>query len=565
MLFRMEWFTSSWWLDKLSAWRMAMAVVGLVAYAVFLRCFHLFNHNNYYVLSADSYFFQWLSRRLAAGEGPPPDMPYGALHTGLAYPVAYISKVVGFLFNISLVESVDIVCKLIPPLLGIISLIVIYLVATRIWNRKVGLFSALTWAILAHAVYVGAAGYLDRDGLTILLLIVGSLLFYLSSRWHLNVGTRNMAWLLTGLIVLGVEALLYIEWGFVGPLLLCAIIAAYSLAKYLVVYANSAQAGKSIMLRLKDAFGEVNWRALLVIVGANIVVIALKSDAVSWLSTSTFIAQQHGNIGVAELKGLSIGDLIFGYGLFLIPTVIGLYVTWKKHNDGAIFFACWFLSFLVMSLFAGRILFFAAPAAAILSGLGLAFLWDWRWGGQYQKWKLIGVVALLCLLVLVSFSMVTSLGSNPLIAADTEWQDAMAYIKDTNNTPEDSVIMTQWGWGFWILDLGERKPFMDNGFYGYDDARMRDVALAYLAVEPAEAVQIMNKYGADYLIFSKLDLDFAGTIMGWAGLDNNNNEFPEDSLFMRSINSEYESGGGLEVVYRSAPDSEVVILALTQS
>jgi len=48
--------------------------------------------------------------------------------------------------------------------------------------------------------------------------------------------------------------------------------------------------------------------------------------------------------------------------------------------------------------------------------------------------------------------------------------------------------------------------------------------------------------------------------------------FPGDSLIMRSLNGGFESGGGLEVVYRSAPEPnskspsepEVVILGLTQ-
>jgi hypothetical protein len=42
-------------------------------------------------------------------------------------------------------------------------------------------------------------------------------------------------------------------------------------------------------------------------------------------------------------------------------------------------------------------------------------------------------------------------------------------------------------------------------------------------------------------------------------------EFPGDFLIMRSLNGKFESGGGLEVVHRSSPDSEVVILARNPS
>ena len=99
------------------------------------------------------------------------------------------------------------------------------------------------------------------------------------------------------------------------------------------------------------------------------------------------------------------------------------------------------------------------------------------------------------------------------------------------------------------------------------------MGLAYSTTDPAEAAQIMEKYGADYLVFSKLDRRVATIIMGWANVGEGLESFPANSLFVRSINGEFESGGGLEVVYRSVPESgaesvsesEVVILGLTES
>jgi hypothetical protein len=157
------------------------------------------------------------------------------------------------------------------------------------------------------------------------------------------------------------------------------------------------------------------------------------------------------------------------------------------------------------------------------------------------------------------------------MSPDRGWQDALTYLRD--ETPTDSVVMSQWGSGYWILDLGQRKPFVDNGFYGWDSERLRDVGLAYYTTDPAEAAQIMKKYGASYLVFSKLDSKYARTIMGYANVGEGLVDFPGNSLIMRSINGEFESGGGLEVVYRSPPEPgsatpsepEVVILGLTQS
>jgi hypothetical protein len=73
----------------------------------------------------------------------------------------------------------------------------------------------------------------------------------------------------------------------------------------------------------------------------------------------------------------------------------------------------------------------------------------------------------------------------------------------------------------------------------------------------------MERYGADYIVFSKADLELPVPILQWAGLSGEYDRFPEDSLVARSLSGSFESGGGLSTVHRSAPNSEVVILMLT--
>jgi hypothetical protein len=149
------------------------------------------------------------------------------------------------------------------------------------------------------------------------------------------------------------------------------------------------------------------------------------------------------------------------------------------------------------------------------------------------------------------------------MAPTEEWQDALTYLRE--ETPPESEIMTNWGWGYWILDLGQRRPVVDNGYYYYDEERLHDVGLAYATTEPSEAAQIMEKYGADYLVFSSFDLEISGTILGWTGIDGVEHTFAENSLVVNALNGKFQSGARLDVVFRSAPDSEVVILRLTGS
>jgi asparagine N-glycosylation enzyme membrane subunit Stt3 len=358
-----------------------------------------------------------------------------------------------------------------------------------------------------------------------------------------------------------VQALLYAEWKLHGPVLLLGILVVYFVVATMLGYIVSGRKEQGSARRLRAAFEDANGRILAVVLFGNIVALALNVDKFSsWFSIMTSLWSIRGQAGVAEMQGLSLSGLL-PFQLFVIPMVLGIYVAYKKGGNGAVFTTCWFLSFLVFSLFVGRVITYAIAAACLLSGIGLDFLWQWSKSARNATLRRAGVWALLGLVCLISFSMVPYYAADSRAAVDEQWQGALTYIRDS--TPQDSVVMTQWSWGYWILDLGNRTPVVDNGYYNHGADRDRDVALVYMATAPSEAVRIMKKYGADYLIFSKLDVDTAQAILSWAGLDKQYDTFPKESLVVQCLEGGFQGGGGLQVVYRSTPDSEVVILGLT--
>jgi len=557
-------------------WILLLSIVVLAAVAFLLRCLHLFDANHYYIISPDSYFFHWVARGIMAGQPPPAtpgsDITY-TLHTGLAYPLAYLAKAVGYVFGSSPAEALSLVSKFLPPVMAVISAILIYLFAARISNRRVALLAVVTWVFLAHPVYFGSAGFLDRDGLSMLLFMTGAFLFYLSGVWHIRIRGRDVGWLIAGAGVLVMEALLYLEWSFAGPVLLLVVIAVYWIVRFVLGYADRMETEPDMKRRLTESIRHVNWSTFALIVIVNILAAGLSFHQIgSWYGTAVDILRGGGKESASEAQGMGLGDVI-AYQLFLIPMVLGFYVSWKKRAESSIFFSCWFITLFVMAIFARRILIYAAPAACLLSGVGLAFLWDWVKRGQFRMFKRIGMAVLIVLALFYSLVIALSLPAAYGMSPDRQWQDALAWLRDNNNTPEDAVVMSQWSWGYWILDLGQRRPVVDNGYYNHDTERLHDVGIVYYTADPAEAAQNMEKYGASYLVFSELDLENAPTIMGWANVGKGLASFPEDSLIVRSLNGEFQSGGGLEVVYRSAPEPnskttsepEVVILGLTQS
>jgi asparagine N-glycosylation enzyme membrane subunit Stt3 len=479
--------------------------------------------------------------------------------------VAYIAKAVGFVFHMPGAEALDAVCKFLPPVLGIISLVVVYLAAARAFDRRVAAFAALAWAMLLPAVFIGAAGYIDRDGLTVFLLMSGAFAFYAARGWQVRVGNRDMGWVLAGLLVLLIEGLLYVEWSFAGPVLLMAVVVVYSIVQMLIGYIRAARRKQTQAKdRLAGAADEVNWRALGLVVGGNVVglIVLAALDAAqlaNWWHFAVAMVRGGGQATVQEMQRLRLADLLV-YNVFLIPMVVCLYLAFKKRSNAYIFFTTWFLCLLILSLFAKRILLFAVPAASVLAGAGLAGIWEWQSAGRLRRLRKVGVALLLFLLVLVSSITAYGLG-NPQITVDDDWLDALAFIRETSS---DSTVMTQWSWGYWILDLGQRTPFVDNGYYGHPPDRLREVGVAYATTDPAQAAQIMQGNGVDYLVFCERDKGAAPSILKWAGLDKEYDTFPNDSLFAQTMSGEFTAGGGLEVVHRSAPNSEVVVLGLSQ-
>ncbi|MEE8372545.1 MAG: hypothetical protein V3R87_02250, partial [Dehalococcoidia bacterium] len=290
--------------------------------------------------------------------------------------MAYIAKAIAAVSDLSTADSLDFTAKFLPPLLGVVIMAVIYMAASKIYNRRVALLSSFAWAASGHAIlYGGAAGNVDRDVLNILLLSTGAFVLYLSRDWQLRMGGRNVGWLAGGLSVLVIEAALYLEWNFVGPTLLLAIIVSSAFGGALLFRANEAQNGQDARQRLRAAMSAARWRTLGLVIGANAMAIAaFYPESGSWFGTATRTVAGGGAAAINELQGVwARGFLDFAnYHFFLIPIAMGLYLAWKRREQGTIFFASWYLCIVVLSMFSSRVLIYAAPAACLLAGVGLS-------------------------------------------------------------------------------------------------------------------------------------------------------------------------------------------------
>ena len=564
-----------------------LCLLAIAAYATLMRCLHLLNPDHYYILSPDSYFFHWEASRLLSGQ----DIPT-TWHSGLTYPLAYTAKIIGFISGMTPMEALTLAGKILPPALGIVSVVVMYLAASRMYNWRVGLGAAFSWAILLYAYFPQVAGYLDRDGLSMLLLMVGVFLFYFSRRWHFRVMGKDMGWVMGALLVMTIEGLLVLEWLWLGAVLLLGVLVGYVilevfvdllpyLARALTGGKEPAYSARQFLTRAIGAVRRSSWRPLLLVVGVSAVIGMVNPGFPYMYHWAVTIMRDMFNstAEISELQPLTPEDL-YRQGLLIVPLLVGLYVVVTRHRKADLLCFGWLVSLSTLGLAAVRLFMYAAPAECVICGIGLASIFDFESASKSpffssvlgalpsrRSMKMCGAVLLLVPLLLGSPYVAYYGGSGA--GVNTDWQAALSYLK--HDTPEDSVIMSWWDYGYWILDMAERRPVVDNGYYGWDQQRLEDVGLAYCTTDPSEAARVMQKYqnsGGEYhpvyLVFSRGEGTM--TLIARYGLGDNGIA-PKDlkrSLYYQSLYGSFQSAGGLKRVYPSSEveDPQVVILAL---
>lgn len=557
------------WVSLTNKWFVLLSIVLIAAFAFLIRSLHLFDSGHYYIISADSHVFHWMADNIMDGQPIPDKIP-----SGLAYPLAYIANAIGFVFNLSDESALTFVSKYLPPFLGVLTAIILYLVISRIYDRRLGLMSALAWAVLPHAYFIQGAGYLDRDAISVPLVMIGAFVFLLCKRWHVKLRGRDVGWILGAFLVLIIELLIFLEWSWVGPGLLITIITAYFAAELVVKfleYEHPSQAAKyqttwqRLRARAKGALRESKWQPFVLIVGLNFLAAIINMGATSRTFDFIHILLSPGGGNIAELGGFGLTDLaLFQFFIILIP--IGIFLAVMRRRELDILCLSWFLVLFILSLFSRRVILYAAPAAAILGAIVLANLLDFRYSRRLER-SIQMIVAVIVLAVLVGLSsMAYDLGSERRIAANDDWQDGLVYLRD--NTPEDAVVMTWWDFGYWVLDMAQRKPVVDGGLYGHSRQQDDDIGRAYLSNNASETAEIMREYGADYLIFSKVEMEIM-PVIAWHGTGRDTEDTTvelADTIYIRSLTGDFESGGGLERVYPAPEiaDPGLVILGLKE-
>lgn len=471
-----------------------LMLVAILILAFALRFGHLSLGQHYTIVNPDSFWFHILSKK--------DDVSW--YQTGLA-PILNLTGGIGAL--------------LIPPLIGVATTMLVYYIATKVFNQKIGLWSAALFAVFQPAAIMSLAGNLDRDALTLFLVTLAMTIYYFSRNWK------------GGLLIAAIMLVIFLEWSWIGAVVVGGIITVSAIIEY----------WQTKHIQRPQVLG------VLAICAAVVVPFLMTAmwSRLGWILNND---EYHVN----EMTPLTIITLWPYWTFLLFPlayAVLWAYRGRKEHEPlsphavdtphdgeihGKLFFFSWMIACLLMGLVAYRLAQFMIPAACILGAVGLFYAMEMNMAKDRKQTIAIFSIGMLCLSAFYS----VKLPSNFVMPND--WVDATTYIKE--QTSENDRFITWWDNGYWIEDLGERDALVDGSHVRSD--LNKDVAMIYTTESDSYAAAIMAQHDVDYLVFSDLEDKYFPVIESKADRSGDN------GLYRRSQSQAFQSDL-FEVVYRN--------------
>ncbi len=179
----------------------------------------------------------------------------------------------------------------------------------------------------------------------------------------------------------------------------------------------------------------------------------------------------------------------------LILAPIGLYILLRnrseKHYALFIFLALYMVGGITMTFEGVRFLLLLSVPILFSSSIALSFIWKKvAKDSPGRKTVAVCLVAVLFAPLYVTAEKANEEGS-PI---GNRWQEALSWIEE--NTPEDSVIIADWGYGYWIESAAHRRSIMNGKHY---DISWRLLKFGMMLSTTDEEIAAKEVYGFDTL------------------------------------------------------------------
>ena len=227
---------------------------------------------------------------------------------------------------------------------------------------------------------------------------------------------------------------------------------------------------------------------------------------------------------VSEHRPATWASFFYEYGTLTFLGLFGFFFIVRRLRDTDIFITLAALTSLYFSGSLVRLTLILAPTFSVLAAIATVEMAKpavdiLRQAVIFPKRRIPGLVrigrefglAILLILIIAivpAFSKAVAAAYAPATIATSsipvvpsegtkyqDWLEALAWIHD--NTPQSSVVMAWWDYGYWITALADRKTLADNGTQNTTQIAM--IAQMFMRNETT-AVPMMQRYNVSYVM-----------------------------------------------------------------
>lgn len=370
----------------------------------------------------DSHFHIRLSETVKAEKAIPERDEFSNQGRFYSYPPMYHLSYA--LLSILSSIDVEVLARIYPILYGLIGVLAVFLFARKLFNTRIGLFSAFFLSTMAYHLMRTSAES-RPDGLA--LLIIPFIIYLIYCKRFKLAGVLAVFQVLLHPLSTMYLSFFLILWIFVFK-----------------VMKKPIEAKKTFII------------IELIVIVFLLWVLSLPYPATDYVSNVSFES--------SEMQKPLMMEFFTLFSIAWAFMMIGLLQSKKK-----LFLLLWFGFSFAYAMFGARLGIFVSFPAAILAGVGFNFILE-----KVKDYKKIFyfLVLLLCLLALVPGTQ-----NNYRLLNEKEI-NSMEWIKEFTNT--DSNIMSVWDRGHPLTRIAERKVIMDGYFEFAPDLAGRNRAMKEL-------------------------------------------------------------------------------------
>jgi asparagine N-glycosylation enzyme membrane subunit Stt3 len=406
---------------------------------------------------------------------PLPDAISYTIHNNLLF--SFIVAQLGKVFPIETVGA------WLPPVIAVLTVVVVYFVGKELFNKPVGFMAALFIAVMpGEYLHRTLLGFADHHALEVLLICL-LILFAVKALKSATIFSR---WS----VLAGISFFLY-SVNYKNGLYLIGIIFIVT-----VIYLLATKQFKPLAtLGIAGLIGLIIYLP----VGGyeRLLFLFPGSESAAAITTGEAIDTFFTPVNKRTINELM--PLLFPYGsfdpvvlisnlhLFTITCLMAIPFLWKyRHDKAIILLIIWTLVILILTLNTRRFLYYLVINVALLSSFAV-----YEFGKRFKGKLLSNATILLIPLLVFSLPMAKSMSSSADGSMQPEWHDALLALK---RMPDKGKVTAWIDFGHWIEYVAEKPASYLPGPGG------EIVAKIFLTSSDSEAKDLLDELDTGYLI-----------------------------------------------------------------